>query len=54
MGKASIEKNLTEGNVVQLIQLALPYAFESDKLYNVADMLIVGKYSGTVGISGVT
>lgn len=56
MKKVSIEKNLTEGNVVkQLIQFALPFMLSNfiQSLYNVADMLIVGNYSGTAGISGV-
>jgi len=56
MGKASIERNLTEGNVVkQLIQFALPFMLSNliQTLYNVADMLIVGNYSGTAAISGV-
>lgn len=56
MSKASIERNLTEGNVVkQLIQFALPFMLSNliQTLYNVADMLIVGNYSGTAAISGV-
>lgn len=56
MGKGSIEKNLTKGSVVKLlIQFALPFMLSSliQSLYNVADMLIVGNYSGTAGISGV-
>ena len=56
MKKTSIEKNLTEGSVVkQLIQFALPFMLSNliQTLYNVADMLIVGNYSGTIGISGV-
>jgi len=56
MKKTSIEKNLTEGIVVkQLIQFALPFMLSNliQTLYNVADMLIVGNYSGTIGISGV-
>jgi len=56
MRKASIERNLTEGNVVeQLIRFALPFMLSNliQTLYNVADMLIVGIYSGTAGISGV-
>lgn len=56
MRKASIEKNLTEGSVVkQLIQFALPFMLSNliQTLYNVTDMLIVGNYSGTAGISGV-
>ena len=56
MRKASIERNLTEGNVVKLlIQFALPFMLSNliQSLYNVADMLIVGYYSGTAAISGV-
>jgi len=56
MRKASIERNLTEGNVVKLLlQFALPFMFSSliQTFYNVADMLIVGNYSGTAAISGV-
>jgi putative MATE family efflux protein len=56
MGKGSIERNLTEGNVVKLlIQFALPFMLSNmiQSLYNVADMLIVGNYSGTAAISGV-
>jgi len=56
MSKKSIERNLTEGNVVKLlIQFALPFMLSNliQSLYNVADMLIVGYYSGTAAISGV-
>lgn len=56
MRKGSIERNLTEGNVVKLlIQFALPFMLSNmiQSLYNVADMLIVGNYSGTAAISGV-
>lgn len=56
MGKGSIERNLTEGNVVKLLlQFALPFMLSNmiQSLYNVADMLIVGNYSGTAAISGV-
>lgn len=56
MRKGAIEKNLTEGNVVKLlIQFALPFMLSNliQSLYNVADMLIVGYYSGTAAISGV-
>lgn len=54
--KASIERNLTEGNVAKLlIQFALPFMLSNliQTLYNVADMLIVGNFSGTFAISGV-
>lgn len=56
MKKGTIEKNLTEGNVAKLlIQFALPFMLSNliQSLYNVADMLIVGYYSGTAAISGV-
>lgn len=56
MKKQTIEKNLTEGNVViQLIMFALPFMLSNliQTLYNVADMLIVGNFAGTAGISGV-
>lgn len=56
MKKASIERNLTEGSVVkQLIKFALPFMLSNliQTLYSVADMLIVGNYSGTAAISGV-
>ena len=56
MKKGTIERNLTEGNVVKLlIQFALPFMLSNliQSLYNVADMLIVGYYSGTAAISGV-
>lgn len=56
MKKGSIEKNLTEGNVIKLlIRFALPFMLSNliQSLYNVADMLIVGYYSGTAAISGV-
>jgi putative MATE family efflux protein len=56
MGKRTIERNLTEGNVAeQLIKFALPFMLSNliQSLYNVADMLIVGNYSGTAAISGV-
>lgn len=56
MGKLSLEKNLTEGNVAkQLIRFALPFMLSNliQTIYNVADMLIVGNFTGSVGISGV-
>jgi putative MATE family efflux protein len=56
MEKSAIEKNLTEGSVAkQLIQFALPFMLSNliQTLYNVADMLIVGIFLGSVGISGV-
>ncbi|HOV26189.1 MAG TPA: MATE family efflux transporter [Pseudobacteroides sp.] len=56
MKKRSAEQNLTEGNVVlQLIKFALPFMLSNliQTLYNVADMLIVGNFTGTEGISAV-
>ena len=56
MKKQSVENNLTEGNVVlQLIIFALPFMLSNfiQALYNVADMLIVGRFVGAEGISGV-
>lgn len=56
MRKQTVEKNLTEGNVaIQLIMFALPFMLSNliQTLYNVADMLIVGNFAGTAGISGV-
>ena len=52
----SLEKNLTEGSVAKnLILFALPFMLSNliQTLYNVADMLIVGNFNGTAGISGV-
>ncbi len=52
----TIEKNLTEGSVAKkLIQFALPFMLSNliQTLYNVTDMLIVGNFIGTTGISGV-
>jgi putative MATE family efflux protein len=56
MKKTSIEKNLTEGSVIkQLILFALPFMLSNliQSLYNAVDMLIVGNYCGSAGISGV-
>lgn len=56
MQNKSLEKNLTEGSVaMQLIKFALPFMLSNlvQTLYNVADMLIVGNYNGSAGISGV-
>ena len=56
MQNNKLENNLTEGSVVmQLIKFALPFMLSNliQTLYNVADMVIVGNYTGTVGISGV-
>jgi putative MATE family efflux protein len=56
MKKSTIEKKLTEGSVARnLILFALPFMLSNliQTLYNVADMLIVGNFNGTIGISGV-
>lgn len=50
------EHDLSKGNVVkQLILFAFPFLVSSivQSLYNVADMLIVGNFSGTASMSGV-
>ncbi|MBQ6867749.1 MAG: oligosaccharide flippase family protein, partial [Clostridia bacterium] len=49
-------QNLTEGSVFkQLILFALPFLASNivQSLYNVADMLIVGNFSGPASMSGV-
>ncbi len=53
---SGFEKNLSEGNVVkQLIMFSLPFLVSNiiQSLYSVADMLIVGQFSGTISMSGV-
>ena len=53
---STIGKNLSEGNVVkQLILFSLPFLAANiiQSLYSVADMLIVGQFSGTASMSGV-
>ena len=53
---SSFEKDLSKGNVVkQLILFAVPFLVSNiiQSCYNVADMLIVGNFSGTVSMSGV-
>ena len=50
------EKNLSEGNVVkQLIMFSLPFLISNiiQSLYSVVDMVVVGKYAGTISMSGV-
>lgn len=52
----SIEKNLSEGSVFKnLIVFAIPFLISNivQSLYNVADMLIVGNFSGAESMSGV-
>lgn len=53
---AKLERNLTEGNVVkQLLVFAFPFMLSNliQTLYNVADMLIVGRFGDSAGISAV-
>ena len=50
------ERDLTEGSVVkQLILFALPFLASNlvQSFYSVADMLIVGNFSGNISMSGV-
>ncbi|MBH1940416.1 MATE family efflux transporter [Mobilitalea sibirica] len=50
------QNNLSQGNVVkQLFLFALPFIISNmiQTLYSVADMIIVGQFSGTVSMSGV-
>ncbi|HOP09941.1 MAG TPA: MATE family efflux transporter [Oscillospiraceae bacterium] len=51
-----LETNLVQGHVgKQLIQFALPFLLSNfiQTLYSVADMIIVGQFSGTASMSGV-
>lgn len=53
---SSFENNLAEGSVVKrLIMFSLPFLVSNiiQSLYSVADMLIVGRFGGTIGMSGV-
>jgi putative MATE family efflux protein len=53
---AHISTDLSRGNVLsQLVRFALPFLASNiiQSLYNVADMLIVGNFAGTAGMSGV-
>ena len=53
---SKLETNLSQGNVAkQLIRFSLPFLFSNllQSLYNVADMIIVGQFAGTVSMSGV-
>jgi putative MATE family efflux protein len=53
---AKIENNLSRGNVLtKLVLFALPFLASNivQSFYNVADMLIVGNFSGTESMSGV-
>lgn len=50
------QNNLSKGNVVkQLIFFALPFVISNlvQTLYSVADMIVVGRFNGTVSMSGV-
>jgi putative MATE family efflux protein len=50
------ENNLSEGSVLKgLIRFSTPFLLSNivQSLYNVADMLVVGKFSGTASIAGV-
>lgn len=52
----TFEKNLAEGNVFQrLITFAVPFLIANivQSLYSIADMLIVGNFSGTISMAGV-
>ncbi len=52
----TLEKNLTGGSVVKnLIMFALPFLVSNiiQTLYNVVDMIVVGKFAGTAAMSGV-
>lgn len=54
---ASLEKDLTSGSVAgNLIKFAIPFILSNfvQSLYNIVDMIIVGKFVGTIGISGVS
>jgi len=51
-----LETNLVQGHVgKQLIKFALPFLLSNliQSLYSVADMIIVGQFSGTISMSGV-
>ena len=53
---SKFEKNLSQGNVIkQLILFSIPFIISNliQSLYNVADMVIVGQFCGTIGMSGV-
>ena len=57
MSNASLSKDFTRGNVFkQLILLALPFMASNalQVLYSTIDMIIVGHYVGTAGLSAVS
>lgn len=50
------QNNLSKGNVVkQLVLFALPFILSNlvQTLYSVADMIVVGRFNGTISMSGV-
>lgn len=54
--ESSLQKDLTKGSVIkQLIVFALPFLLSNfiQALYNVADMIIVARFTGTAAASGV-
>lgn len=53
---SKFQKDYTEGSVVkQLTSFSLPFLFSNllQALYNVVDMVVVGRYVGPVGVAGV-
>lgn len=57
MGRASLSKDFTKGNIVwQLLMFTLPFMASNalQVLYSTIDMVIVGKYVGTPGLSAVS
>lgn len=57
MAQAKITKDFTSGNIMkQLIIFAIPFVFSNalQVLYSTVDMVIVGKYVGTAGLSAVS
>lgn len=53
---SKFEKDLSQGSVVkQLVLFSMPFLFSNivQSLYNVADMFIVGNFSGTNALAGV-
>ena len=53
---SDFERDLSEGSVIkQLIRFSLPFLLSNiiQSLYNIADMIIVGQFSGTASMSGV-
>src|SRR5690554_4356504 len=54
---AKFEYNLSEGSVAkQLLKFSLPFILSNliQSLYSVADIIIVGQFSGVYSLSGVT